>query len=35
MTIPGVGPITALGMVATLGHARDFKNGRQLAAWLA
>jgi transposase len=34
MTIPGVGPITALGMVATLGNARDFKNGRQLAAWL-
>ena len=34
MTIPGVGPITALGIVATLGDARDFKNGRQLAAWL-
>jgi transposase len=34
MTIPGVGPITALGMVATLGNARDFKNARQLAAWL-
>jgi transposase len=33
-TIPGLGPITALGMVATLGNARDFKNGRQLAAWL-
>lgn len=34
MTIPGVGPITALGMIATLGNAHDFKNGRQLAAWL-
>jgi transposase len=34
MTIPGVGPITALGIVATLGDAREFKNGRQLAAWL-
>jgi transposase len=34
MTIPGVGPITALGMVATIGNARDFKNGRQFAAWL-
>ncbi len=34
MTVPGVGPITALAMVATLGNARDFKNGRQLAAWL-
>ena len=32
--IPGVGPITASGMVATLGNAREFKNGRQLAAWL-
>jgi transposase len=34
MTIPGVGPVTALGMVAALGNAHDFKNGRQLAAWL-
>jgi len=34
MTVPGVGPITALGVTATLGDAREFKNGRQLAAWL-
>ena len=32
--IPGVGPITASAMVATIGNALDFKNGRQLAAWL-
>lgn len=30
----GVGPLTADAMVATVGNARDFKNGRQLAAWL-
>lgn len=34
MTVPGIGPITALALTATLGDARDFKNGRQLAAWL-
>lgn len=33
-TIPGLGPITASAIVATVGHAREFKNGRQLAAWL-
>lgn len=32
--IPGVGPITASAMVATVGTAKEFKNGRQLAAWL-
>jgi transposase len=32
--IPGIGPITASTMVATVGQAREFKNGRQLAAWL-
>lgn len=30
----GIGPITADAIVATLGSCRDFKNGRQLAAWL-
>ena len=30
----GIGPITADAMVASVGSARDFKNGRQLAAWL-
>ena len=32
--IPGVGPLTASAIVATVGNAREFKNGRQLAAWL-
>jgi len=32
--IPGIGPITASATVASVGDARNFKNGRQLAAWL-
>jgi len=32
--IPGIGPLTATAMVATVGDARNFKNGRELAAWL-
>jgi len=32
--IPGVGPITATAIVASVGDAREFQNGRQLAAWL-
>jgi transposase len=32
--IPGIGPITASALVATIGNASSFKNGRQLAAWL-
>lgn len=30
----GIGPLTADAMVASIGNAREFKNGRQLAAWL-
>jgi len=33
-TRPGVGPITASAVVATVGNGHDFKNGRQFAAWL-
>jgi transposase len=33
-TIPGVGPITASAIVATVGCATQFKSGRQFAAWL-
>lgn len=33
-TRPGIGPITASALVATVGNAHDFKNGRQFAAWL-
>ena len=33
--ISGLGPITASAIVvATIGDAREFKNGRQLADWL-
>ena len=32
--IPGIGPITASALVATIGDAKNFENGRQLAAWL-
>jgi len=32
--IPGLGPITASAIVATVGDAREFKNGRQFAAWM-
>jgi len=31
--IPGIGPITASAIVATVGNATEFKNGRQLSAW--
>lgn len=30
----GVGPLTADALVATVGDGRDFRNGRQLSAWL-
>ncbi|MDE2091750.1 MAG: IS110 family transposase [Gammaproteobacteria bacterium] len=32
--IIGIGPLTADAAVATLGSGKDFRNGRQLAAWL-
>ena len=31
--ITGVGPLTAAAVLATVTDARDFKNGRQFAAW--
>jgi transposase len=31
--ISGVGPLTAAAVLATVTDARDFKNGRQFAAW--
>jgi transposase len=33
-TIPGIGPVTATALMAAIGDATQFKNGRQLAAWL-
>jgi transposase len=32
--VPGIGPLTASALVASIGDAKNFKNGRQLAAWL-
>jgi transposase len=32
--IPGIGPITASAMSASIGDAKSFKNGPQVAAWL-
>ncbi|MFC1665816.1 IS110 family transposase [Pseudomonadota bacterium] len=32
--IPGIGPITASALIASVGDATNFRNGRQLAAWL-
>lgn len=34
MKIPGIGPMTASAVVATIGDARTFKNGREVSAWL-
>jgi len=31
--VPGIGPLTASALVASVGDAKSFKNGRQLAAW--
>ncbi len=32
--VPGIGPITASALVASIGDAKSFANARQLAAWL-
>lgn len=32
--VPGIGPITASALVATIGDAKAFQHGRQLAVWL-
>lgn len=32
-SIPGIGPIVATALVGTVGDPRQFKNGRQFAAW--
>ena len=33
-SIPGIGPITTSALVASVGDAKNFANGRQMAAWL-
>ena len=32
--VPGIGPITASALVASIGDAKNFDGGRQLVAWL-
>jgi len=32
--VPGIGPLTASALVASVGDAKSFSNARQLAAWL-
>ena len=32
--VPGIGPITASALMASIGDAKSFDNGRQVAAWL-
>jgi transposase len=34
MTVPGIGAITATALLASVGDPKQFKNGRQFAAWL-
>jgi transposase len=34
LQIPGIGPISASALVASVGDAKMFSNGRQFAAWL-
>jgi len=34
MTVPGVGPIISSAMVAAIGNAAGFKQGRDFSAWL-
>lgn len=34
MTIPGVGPMVATALIASVSDGKAFKNGREMAAWL-
>ena len=34
MKLPGIGPVTASAMLASIGGGHDFDNGRQVAAWV-
>ncbi len=33
-TIPGIGPLTASAIVATIGNGRQFRSARDFAAWI-
>jgi transposase len=32
--VPGVGPVVAAATIAAIGDGKQFKNGRQFAAWI-
>ena len=32
--VEGVGPFAATALIAAVGNAREFRSGRELAAWL-
>ena len=34
LKIPGIGPITATALICAIGDGRQFKRGRDIAAWL-
>jgi transposase len=34
MKLPGIGPVTASALLASMGHGHEFDNGRQVAAWI-
>jgi transposase len=34
MQLPGIGPVTASALLASIGGGHDFSNGRQVAAWI-
>ncbi len=34
MQLPGIGPNTASALLASIGAGHDFRNGRQVAAWI-
>ena len=34
MTVPGVGPLIATALIASVGNARQFKSGREFSSWL-
>ena len=34
MKLPGIGPVTASAMLASVGSGHDFSSGRQVAAWI-
>ena len=34
MKLPGIGPVTASALLASMGGGHDFQNGRQVAAWI-